>query len=241
MTRSRENARRESPSRSNTPGRDELVADIARREKALRAAPAQAPLRYSEPIKASTRSRDEFLTDADAAAVAQFVANGNSADMERRREPIRYSDPEPATNYPHHGHLAEYERAYANSQGWETWLAERLEEEREHVFEMVGQAMGELLDEEAKAHDAERNKLRDKLRDLEIALANAKADITNLRTLLLTNGKDAGRAPRGRPAAMAAAQRTEERQLNSDSTVRIRLRQKAAGASGDGRTGEARW
>jgi hypothetical protein len=65
---------------------------------------------------------------------------------------------------------------------------------RAAVYEAVGMAMGELLDVEAKAHEAERNKLRDKLRDVEIALANTKADVTNLRTVLLTNGRDAGEA-----------------------------------------------
>jgi hypothetical protein len=89
-------------------------------------------------------------------------------------------------------HLTEYGRADANAQDWETWLAARLAEERAAVYEAVGMAVGELLDDEQKAHEKERNKLRDKLRDVDIALANTKADVSNLRTLLLTNGKDAG-------------------------------------------------
>jgi hypothetical protein len=170
-------------------GRAELVADIARRKEAMR------DIRYSEP-RYSEPETAEFLTDAEAAAVAQFVANGNSADMEAPK--IHYSEraaegsppfvSEPATIRKSDSDMT----SVANAQQWETWIAARLEGEQRLVLEAVGEALGELLGKEAKAHEAARSKLKDRLREVEIALANAKADITNLRSLLLTNGKDVG-------------------------------------------------
>jgi hypothetical protein len=169
-------------------GRAELIADIARRKEALQ------DIRYSEPrytAPENPKETVEFLPETERAAVAKFVADGNNADMAANR--VRYSepgriDPDPPKALTRDNSMTEYERSVASAQSWETWLAARLEEERAHVFEMVGQAIGELLDEEAKAHETERNKLR----DVEIALANTKADVTILRTLLLTNGKDYG-------------------------------------------------
>jgi hypothetical protein len=179
-------------------GRGELIADVERRKEALRDIRYSEP-RYSEPASNMGNSQDEFLTDAERAAVAQFVTDGNSAGMEalavEPKEPRvsrrRDTSAEPETNSREFAPTA-HERANANAQGWEDWLAARLEEERAHVFEMVGMAVGELLNDEQKAHDAERARLRDRLRDVEIALANTKADVSNLRTLLLTNGKDVG-------------------------------------------------
>jgi hypothetical protein len=186
-------------------GRDELVRDIARRKEELKEGELRehrsqsfsrdiqcSEPRYTAPEK--PKETAEFLTEAERAAVVKFVTDENRVDRERersspslRRKPIRYGDPEPQRAEPP---MTEHERSYSNS--WEEWLATRLAEERAAVYEAVGMAVGELLDEEAKAHKAERAKLKDRLRDFEIALTNAKADITNLRTLLLTNGKDAG-------------------------------------------------
>jgi hypothetical protein len=78
--------------------------------------------------------------------------------------------------------------------------------------------MGELLDEEAKAHDAQRGKLRDRLRDLEIALANTKADVSNLRSMLLTNGKVQARSTcrHGRSAASRRRSIDDGGRLNNE-------------------------
>jgi hypothetical protein len=172
-------------------GRAELVADNVRRKEELRAATEN--IRYTEPRYTATRSPSpensvetpEFLTATEAAAVRQFVAT-NSADMEAPK--ILYSArvvSEPATIRKSDSDMT----GAANAQQWEMWLATRLEAEQRLVLEAVGEAIGKLLDEETKHHEAARDKLRDKLRDVEIALANTKADVSNLRMLLLTNGK----------------------------------------------------
>jgi hypothetical protein len=175
-------------------GRSELVADLSRRREALRADDIQC----SEPRYSASEARPpspetpEFLTDVERAAVRQFVADGNSADMGEAPK-VHYSEPRVSRRRDTFSEPREFApTAYANSQGWEDWLTTRIEAEQRLVLEAVGEAVGDMLDEEAKAHEAERNKLRDKLRDLEIALVNARTDIVNLRSLLVANGKDYG-------------------------------------------------
>jgi hypothetical protein len=53
--------------------------------------------------------------------------------------------------------------------------------ERAHVLELVG----------TKQQQAARDKLRDELREVQIRLAGAQAEIANLRTLIATSGRDA--------------------------------------------------
>jgi hypothetical protein len=73
-----------------------------------------------------------------------------------------------------------------SAQDWESWLAARLEQEREFLLDCVGDSLGEFVGEQLKFA---RLELRSEIREMQVELAKTQTEIANLRAVLAANGK----------------------------------------------------
>jgi hypothetical protein len=80
---------------------------------------------------------------------------------------------------------AERQRVRAASD-WESWLADRIEQERQIVLAAVGEAISQLL---AKERRAARRELNAEIRALRIELAKAETVLAEVRALIANDGK----------------------------------------------------
>jgi hypothetical protein len=114
----------------------------------------------------------EELFKEDDQNRASFEAMQSKSDIVRKA----HTEPKPMTDA-----MRARQQTQADQRGWETWLRARLDDERKFLLGVVGEALGQFMQD----HNTEVETLRARLKTLEAKTGTLEqASLTELRTLL---------------------------------------------------------